>query len=195
MNQLFAGYGGSGGRAGCDGWLLSGAGCDGGQMALDSVEIDESMYPIIIEERKIACDSAGSGQWEGAPGIYGVIRPRDGDMTVYWGSDGDTNPPRGVLGGNDAIPSGNWIRQPDGAVEPLPAFGDVTIGPEQAVIFRSCGGGGYGPAAARSPEAIVHSVNRGWTSPERALTEYQTALVQQADGRWTLDADDRRQEN
>lgn len=186
VNQIFVGYGGSGGRAGFDGWLLSGAGCDGGQMALDSIEVDESMYPIVIEERRVATDSGGAGQWEGAPGIYGVFRPLVGDMTVYFGSDGDVNPPQGVLGGEDSQRSANWRRDSAGQLHQLKPFGFVTIPPTEAVAFKSCGGGGYGAPNQRASEGVVRSLNRGWISSDRARDCYGVDVVQDESGEWRV---------
>ncbi len=187
VNQVFVGYGGSGALHGFDGWLLSGAGCDGGQMALDSVEVDESMYPMIVEQRQVACDSGGVGQWEGAPGISGVYRPLTGEMSIFYGSDGDVNPPKGVLGGGDATPSANWVRSATGELTQLPPFGDITIGPDEAVAFRSCGGGGYGSPSDREPARTLRSINRRWLSPERARSEYGVAVTADGRGGWALD--------
>lgn len=188
VNQIFLGYGGSAGLSGYDGWLLSGAGCDGGQMSVDSVEINEAMYPMLVEERRVAVDSGGPGEFDGAPGIAGTYRPLAGEMTVYWGSDGDITPARGVRGGGDAATSGNWHRLSDGTVKQLVTFGDVTIGPDEAVMFRACGGGGYGFPHARAPEKVLRSVRRGWISPERARDAYGVVVRRAPSlGGWEID--------
>ena len=189
VNQIFIGYGGGGAVHGFDGWLASGAACDGGQMALDSVEIVEAMYPIVIESRRCAEDSGGPGRWEGAPGIEGVYRPLEGKMTAFYGSDGDVNPARGVQGGGDAAVSGNWRRRSDGSLEQLPGFGDVTITSTEAVAFRACGGGGYGDPRERDPARVLRSVRRGWTSPDRARDVYQV-IVRRPDGAMEWEIDD-----
>ncbi|MFB2553770.1 hydantoinase B/oxoprolinase family protein [Ensifer soli] len=182
VNQIFVGYGGGGAIHGHDGWLASGAACDGGQMALDSIEINEAMYPILIESRGCAVDSGGPGEWEGAPGIEGVYRPLAGRMTAFWGSDGDVTPARGVRGGGDAATSGNWLRRSDGTIRTLPAFGDVTIGADEAIAFRACGGGGYGDPRKRDVARVLRSVRRGWITPERARDVYGVAIVPATDG-------------
>ena len=188
VNQVFLGYGGGAALHGFDGWLLSGAACDGGQMALDSIEVDEGMYPILVEERRVAVDSGGVGEWEGAPGVYGIYRPLAGSMTAYFGSDGDVNPPRGVLGGRDATRSANWRRNAAGELVPLSPFGEVTIGTAEAVGFRSCGGGGYGDPKRRPVDAVARSVNRGWISVERARADYGVGLRLSGDKmRWEVD--------
>ena len=182
VNQIFVGFGGGGAIEGYDGWLLSGAGCDGGQMALDSVEIVEAMYPILVEERRVAEDSGGPGEWEGAPGIEGVYRPLAEVMTAFYGSDGDVNPPRGVLGGGDAAPSANWVRDAEGALTAVSPFGSVTIGADEAVAFRACGGGGYGEPRRRPPERVLRSLQRGWISEARARDAYGVVVKVSDDG-------------
>ena len=112
VNQVFLAYGSGPGLQGHDGWLLSGAACDGGQMRLDSIEIDESMYPIIVTSRQIAKDTLGPGEWDGGPALEGEFGPLAGEMTAFWGSDGDVAPPRGVLDGMDSACSSNWKRPP-----------------------------------------------------------------------------------
>jgi len=176
VNQVFLGYGGGGAGHGHDGWLASGAACDGGQMQIDSVEVLEGMYPILVETRGCAQDSGGPGQWDGAPGIEGRFRPVSAEMAVYWGSDGDLTPAQGVAGGGAAATSGNWLRRADGAEDVLPAFGDTRVGPEEAVRFRACGGGGYGAPEARDPALVLRSVRRGWVSAERARDLHRVAV-------------------
>lgn len=189
VNQIFIGYGGGGAIHGHDGWLGSGAACDGGQMALDSIEVDEAMYPILIEQRGCATDSGGPGRWDGAPGIEGILRPLSGDMTAFWGSDGDVNPARGVLGGRDAATSGNWLRNEDGGEAQLPAFGDITIHSDQALRFRACGGGGYGDPRQRDPQRVLRSVRRNWVSQEAARSIYGVAVNWREDLLdWEIDA-------
>lgn len=182
VNQVFVGFGGGGAIKGYDGWLLSGAGCDGGQMALDSIEIVEAMYPILVEARGVAQDSGGPGEWEGAPGIEGLYRPLADEMTAFYGSDGDVNPPKGVQGGGDAAPSRNWVRDELGSLKAVSPFGSVTVGPQEAVAFRACGGGGYGEPRDRTPDRVLQSVRRGWVSQKRAREVYGVSIMENADG-------------
>lgn len=177
VNQMFLGYGSGPGLQGHDGWLLSGAACDGGQMRLDSIEIDESMYPIIVTSRRIAKDSLGPGEWDGGPALEGEYGPLAGEMTAFWGSDGDVQAPRGVLGGHDSAPSSNWKRHADGRLRKLEPFGSARYRPGERVRFVTCGGGGYGDPARRDPARVAAAANREWISVERAREVYRVALV------------------
>ena len=104
VNQVFIGYAGAGARSGFDGWLTYCGPANGGMISLDSVEVDELMYPIVIERRGVEADSQGFGEFEGAPGVGGAFYPLEHEMTVIYAADATEFPARGVLGGTDARP-------------------------------------------------------------------------------------------
>ena len=68
--QLMLALSGGPGCYGHDGWLTYECSVGNGIMVNDSIEVDEAMYPILIEERRIATDSMGFGQWNGAPATF-----------------------------------------------------------------------------------------------------------------------------
>src|SRR5262245_2279434 len=100
ITQLMLGLSGGPGSHGYDGWLTYECSVGNGIMVIDSIEVDEAMYPILIEERRIAADSSGLGQWNGAPAIEGSYHSLTGDMVVAFVGDGGTFPAKGVLGGS-----------------------------------------------------------------------------------------------
>ena len=83
VNQFCVGLSGGPGLHGHDGRLTYEAPDGGGVLALDSIEIDEAQYPILMEERRIARDTMGAGRWNGAPATRGAYR------TVAGGGYGD----------------------------------------------------------------------------------------------------------
>jgi N-methylhydantoinase B len=176
INQLFVGYAGGGAMHGHDGWLTYCGPANGGLITLDSIEVDESMYPIVIEQREIRADSQDVGEFEGAPGVGGVFYPLDHEMTIMYAADATTFPPRGVNGGHDAKGSMSQKRLRDGTVVDLPAFNKASCLPGEKMLFLSCGGGGYGDPAKRDPAKVASSVDKGWLTPERALEVYGVAL-------------------
>lgn len=181
VNQIFVGYGGGGANHGHDGWLTYCGPANAGLIQLDSVEVDESMYPIVIERRGAVKDSQGFGEYEGAPGMGGVFYPLDHDMTIIYAADGATNPPRGVLGGTAAQPCRSERLDADGTRATLPAFAEEVIRAGARIAFTACGGGGYGDPLKRDPKRVVRSVNRGWISEETAREVYRVALVPAAE--------------
>lgn len=189
VNQIFVGYGGGGANHGYDGWLTYCGPANAGLIQLDSVEVDESMYPIVIERRGVVRDSQGLGEYEGAPGMGGVFYPLDHDMTIIYAADGTSNPPRGVLGGTTAKASYSKRLDADGSETVLPAFSEEVIPAGSRIAFTACGGGGYGEPLKREPERVVRAVNRGWLSAEVARDVYRVALAETGEpGVHALDA-------
>ena len=188
VNQLCIGLSGGPGLHGHDGWLTYEAPNGGGVLVLDSIEIDEGMYPVLIEDRHIGNDTFGCGRWNGAPATEGAYRSLSGEMTVAYCADGDTNTAKGVLGGRDAEPSGNWVRGANGELEKQPSFHIARLQEGQAMVYRSCAGGGYGAPERRDPERVAKDVNRRWLSAERAGAIYKVALVLAPNGiDWQVD--------
>jgi N-methylhydantoinase B len=181
VNQVFVGYGGGGANHGHDGWLTYCGPANAGLIQLDSVEVDESMYPIVIERRGVVADSQGLGEYEGAPGMGGIFYPLDHDMTIIYAADGTANPPRGVLGGTAARPCHTHRIGPDGSVTVLPAFCEEVIAAGTRIAFTACGGGGYGDPALRDPERVAATVNRGWLSRDLARSAYRVELAETAE--------------
>lgn len=177
VNQVFVGYGGGGARQGYDGWLTYCGPANAGLIQLDSVEMDESMYPIIIERRGVVQDSQGCGEFEGAPAMGGAFYPLDHDMTVMYAADGTKFPPRGVLGGGTAGESFSYKITAAGDKVELPAFAEEVIEGGARIEFAACGGGGYGEPLKRDPARVAATVNRGWLSRAKAEAVYKVALM------------------
>lgn len=177
VNQVFVAYAGGGARHGYDGWLTYCGPANGGMINLDSVEIDEAMYPFLIESRGIVPDTQGFGEFEGSPGVGGVFYPVDHTMTVVYAADGSTFPPNGVLGGLAAAPSRSQKLDADGKLIELPAFNAEECRAGEKMVFLAGGGGGYGEPRKRAPERVLRSVNRGWLTVEKALEVYGVAVT------------------
>lgn len=189
VNQIFVGYAGGGANHGYDGWLTYCGPANGGLITLDSIEVDESMYPFIIERREVRPDSQGFGEFEGAPGVEGAYYPLNHNMTVIYAADASTFPPRGVLGGSDASPTRSQKQNAEGKILDLPAFNQELCRDGEKMVFLSCGGGGYGNPLDRTPEHVVRSINRGWLRPETARAVYHVVVIEDDKaGLWQLDA-------
>ena len=182
ITQLMLGLSGGPGVHGHDGWLTYECSVGSGIMVTDSIEIDESMYPILIEERRVAEDTMGFGQWNGAPATKGSYRSLTGDMVVAYCGDGGTYPARGVLGGSDGAPSGSWKRHANGNVEKLPAFHEERARQTEAIHYQSCAGGGYGEPRKRDPQRVARDVNSRWLSVEAAERVFAVAVAPAANG-------------
>ena len=90
------------------------------------------------------------------------------------------NAAQGVRGGLPGCRASQGQRDADGKTHQLPAWGQVTLAPEQRVFSSSCGGGGYGHPHLRNADKVAQQVAEGWLTKRRALEIYGVAL--QADG-------------
>ena len=182
INQIMVGYSAGPGLHGYDGWLTYNGANSCGMLQLDSIEIDEMMYLMLIEERRAAPDSPGAGRWDGAPAMTGIYRPTSGDMSVMYTCDGDETPAHGVLGGGAGGPSATSKRTADRDWVRLPAFHQEICATDEAIRFVTGGGGGYGDPLLRDPERVAASVNRGWMSTARAEALHGVVLRNRANG-------------
>ena len=182
INMLFLGLSTGPAVHGHDGWLTYEAPNGGGVLALDQVEIDEMTYPILVEERKIATNAMGMGEWNGAPAMQGVYRPLSQAMTVAYCSDGDVNPPRGVVGGLEGTRAFNAKRLADGSEAALPAFHMETLNAGERIVFRTVSGGGYGAPHDRDPARVARDADRGWIDVDVARDIYGVVLVRAGNG-------------
>lgn len=180
--QLMLALSGGPANHGHDGWLTYECSVGNGIMVTDCIEVDEATYPILVEERRVAEDSMGFGQWNGAPAVQGSYRSLTGPLALYCCGDGGTFPAKGVLGGMPAVHSGSWRIRPDGTSERLTDFYGGPIADGEAIGYRSCAGGGYGPPEARDPERVAEDVNRKWLSVKTAKDVYRVALKLEANG-------------
>jgi N-methylhydantoinase B len=176
VNQLMLGH--AGGPAGptYDGWLTIGDHGAGGVVRLDSVEMDELQYPIVVRSRIVEMDSEGAGRRRGAPGTRIEYGPHGCNMTVLYASDGSFFPTQGAAGGGDGCLAWQQKIKPDGVVEDLPVSGEILVREGERLLSRTSGGGGYGDPRTREPERVAHDVREGWVSCERAHDIYAVAL-------------------
>ena len=108
VNQIFIGYAGGAALNGHDGWLTYCGPANGGLINLDSIEVHESMYPIIIESRGVRPDTQGYGEFEGAPGVVCVFYPVDHAMTIIYAADGTMFAPKASTA---ECPREQWTRE------------------------------------------------------------------------------------
>ncbi|WP_239025328.1 hydantoinase B/oxoprolinase family protein [Rhodoligotrophos defluvii] len=176
VNQLIMGYWGGPAMHGHDGWLTYGSGASQGILWQSSVEVVEQQQPIIIEKLEVREDSAGAGQWEGAPGALCVIRPRLGAVRFMVNSASRTHPPQGVRDGHPAAPMRIARIDAEGERHDLPISVDTTLMPGEKLLSEGCGGGGYGDPLTRDPERVLEAVLAGRISRQRAEKIYGVAI-------------------
>jgi N-methylhydantoinase B len=141
------------------------------------VEIFESDTPLIVEERSLICDSGGPGKMRGGLGRKFVIRVPDDDTAP--------EPPTSI-----AIQAGRYRYAPKGLFKGGSANKAQFVVNDQAgdpsgltlcesgnvIQFHSAGGGGYGDALERDPQAVEQDVFNEYVSIEQARHDYGVVI-------------------
>jgi N-methylhydantoinase B len=173
VNQVFIGVTGGAATAASDAFMTIIDIGNAGLCRHDSIEVDELHHPLHIVSRHIVPDTEGAGQYRGAPSMISEFGPTPGcTMKVLYTSDGTINHAIGVLGGGGGGPSRALKRELDGSLTTLPACYGVTLEPGEYVVSYSSGGGGYGKPTERDPALVMHDLQEGWITAERARSVY-----------------------
>ena len=150
-----------------------------GDTRIIPVELQESMYPYLLEEFSLREDSAGAGKHRGGLGFrkrYRVL----GDCELSTNYERAACPPWGVNGGGTAEPGRLTVRRPGKPDELMLKAEGFALHAGDIVIAETGGGGGNGPAAERALEAIQRDVTRGYVTHEGARRDYGVTVS--ADG-------------
>jgi N-methylhydantoinase B len=173
LETLAGGYGGRSGLDGPDAVQSHGQNTENAP-----VEETERNYPVRISRYELVDDSGGPGQYRGGLGLrrdYSFDHP----ITFTILADRDRHGPWGLFGG-DAGRKAEYILNPDGEARPLSSKTTLELQPGDVVSYRTCGGGGFGPAQARDPERVLADVREGKVSGTQAREVYGVTLAPDA---------------
>jgi len=137
------------------------------------IEALENEYPLMVDEYALVPDSGGPGQWRGGLGIARQIRALDDDTFCYASSEGGTVPAAGVFGGGSGACSRIVLDHGSERERTIPANQPrLTLAAGDSVRIETPGGGGFGPVASRSPEAVAADLRAGKVTPQAAARPY-----------------------
>jgi N-methylhydantoinase B len=158
-------------------------GGDGGTMMyisqsatrLSPLEVSESRNPWITERMELAQDSCGPGRNRGGPGFDLAYKMTE-DTFITPVVERTKNPPWGLEGGGLGRPNNCYVHYPDGRTVEVPKATRFLV-PKGAVLeLTSGGGGGYGPSAERSKDAVERDLREGYISDAFARKHYPHAV-------------------
>ena len=135
-----------------------------------SIEVMESVTPLIVRVKQIRTGSGGAGQWRGGYGqeiIVQVDSARPITLSVI--SDRGKHPPLGMLGGGPAAPVEVELLNREGT---LPRKARTTLQPGDVVALRYPGGGGYGDPKARDHDLVRADLLNGVIEASTASAVY-----------------------
>ena len=170
--------GGTGARATKDG--LSATAFPSGVMG-SLVEITESTTPIVIRARHLRTDSGGAGKQRGGLGQVIELEAVEGTpLTIYGTVDRVLYPARGHSSAGSGV-AGAFAHS---AGEAFYGKGACVLKPGEHLSVLTPGGGGYGPAFERAPDAVADDVRDGLVSQEGALNKYGVVITDSGEIDW-----------
>ncbi|GGT02615.1 5-oxoprolinase [Streptomyces tanashiensis] len=113
---------------------------------LTDPEILEWRHPVRVDAFAVREDSGGRGRWHGGHGVERRLRFLE-PMTVALLTGHRRVPPYGMAGGEPGALGENLVERADGTVEHLGGAATTEVGPDDVLVLRTPGGGGYGPPA------------------------------------------------
>ena len=165
--------GGWGGRNGRDGSNCT-APIFGVGLAVQPLEGQERLSPVVTTQHAIRTDSGGPGKYRGGCGVEKGATLTAAERTVMsYCCDRARSIAWGIEGGLPSLPHGVWLNPGTDKARFLgAAFSNVPIGPGDMFTRPSAGGGGYGDPLERDPASVCEDVTEGYVSIERALADY-----------------------
>lgn len=168
--------GGWGGRADKDGDSAAVSICQG-DVQTAPVEVQEAYYPVMVERCALRQDSGGSGAHKGGMGIEMIIRPEEEESYLYVQMQRTIMPPWGLFGGTEGRPNEALIERGDGTEVTVNDATRFPLTPQDRLILRTAGGGGFGDPLTRTLEDVAQDLRRGYISPEKAQHDYQVVVT------------------
>jgi N-methylhydantoinase B len=139
------------------------------------IEEAECGYPVRVERYGLVRDSGGAGKYRGGLGIEREWRLLEGEAHLAIRSDRRDHLPYGLYGGNSGTGSINILHHP-GEDEVLMTMISTSMQANERIYHRQAGGGGWGLALERDPQAVAQDVKNDKVSLEAAHQDYGVVL-------------------
>ncbi len=160
-----------------DGWGALVA--SNGNLIKASAELNEVLFPHILRGRNYLTDSGGAGEWRGGCGSHFVKEVRTPTLVnQYVVNQYHVHP--GIAGGASGSPDRCTLRVggPPGAhIVVDPSVAGVRLETGEQLVYDFGGGGGWGDAFARDPEAVLDDVWDEYVSIEGAARDYGVVIT------------------
>lgn len=165
-----------GARAGLDG--VEGISNPAANLSNTPVELIEAELPLQVTEYSLVPDSGGPGKRRGGLAFRREYRLLADEAVCTLRSDRRDHPPYGIAGGDPGGASSNMLNPGSVQARTLPTMPMEAIALKRGDVFRhvSAGGGGFGPAWDRDPEAVAHDVREGKVSVAAAHERYGVVI-------------------
>jgi len=166
--------GGWGGRVDADGDSAAVSICQG-DVQNAPVEVQEAYYPILIEQHALRVDSGGSGKKRGGLGVELIVRPEE-ESFLNTQCQRTVQPPWGLFGGTSGKPNQAVVEGADGSERSVSAVTRHKVTPQERLIMRTGGGGGFGNPLDRDLDKVAEDLRRGYITPQKARRDYHVVV-------------------
>ncbi|HLF31685.1 MAG TPA: hydantoinase B/oxoprolinase family protein [Xanthomonadales bacterium] len=140
------------------------------------IEIFENKYPIRICSYGIRQDSGGAGKFRGGNGTYReYLVEADSDLFLWFERSQTTA--WGLFGGAPGLAPNVQVLRPGESPKEFLKVNGIKVSHGTVIKSLTGGGGGYGHALERDPEAVRQDVIDGYVSPDHARSAYAVALT------------------
>jgi N-methylhydantoinase B len=124
------------------------------------VEVVETEYPVEILRQALRPGSGGAGAYRGGCGFTRAYRVL-ADATLTTMLERRVVPPWGAFGGEAGAPYRVTLER-NGTSQDVKGKETVRLRTGDVVVIDTCGGGGYGEPAGRSPELLARDRLEGY---------------------------------
>ncbi len=175
--ELIAGGGGA--RFGKDG--DSGTSVNHLNSKIAPVEIVETEFPVRLLHHDLIKESFGAGRYRGGLGILReYLMLEDARLSLRCAKH--LFPPSGIDGGYPGRPGMVFVNPGSGTEQKLPGRCEYPLKKGDILRFERTGGGGFGNPLEREPAKVLHDVEDGYLSIERAFDDYGVVIRRLAIG-------------
>lgn len=142
------------------------------------VEVQELMFPILVQESALDADSGGAGRYRGGLGYRRIFRMLSEASQVQLNIDRYGCLPWGLAGGRPGAPNRAFLREGSQAEWQLVLKQDgIAAGPEVEIMVCGGGGGGWGDPLDRDAEAVLADVLEERVSRASAERDYGVLIT------------------
>lgn len=138
------------------------------------IEESEANYPIRFVRYGLIRDSEGAGRQRGGLGLRRDY-VAEGDIVLSVMAERSALNPQGLFGGEPGR-SAHFYVNPGPGQRRHPSKFSIKVPAGDVISLQLGGGGGYGPALERDPEAVAADVRTGRVSRRRAADAYGVVL-------------------
>jgi N-methylhydantoinase B len=126
------------------------------------IEVLEGEYPILVEEQALRPGSGGDGAHRGGLGFRRSYRVLVPDVSLTSMIERRVVPPYGLAGGKDAAPFRITLNPGTPGERAVKGKETLRLAEGDLVVIETCGGGGFGNPADRSPALTARDRLEGY---------------------------------